>query len=486
MPTTANWFDIDRDGLAALLDRRGRHRTILEPVSNAFDEDGVTNVAVTLVSAGGGRARFTITDDAPDGFTRLSDAWTMFAPSKKKGDADKRGRFNLGEKLFLAACVEATIHTTTGRVRFDADGRVVTRHRRPTGSELHAFLRFTRDDLAAACDLLRQVIVPAGITYTVNHEVIPTRTPVRTFTAQLPTEYEDADGQWRHTTRRTEVRLYHPAVPGQAHIYELGIPVVPDEGLTFDVSVEQKVPLNTDRDNVTPAWLRKLRTAVLDATADLIDSETANAAWVRDALPAASPEAVNRVLDKRFGERRVVHDPSDPEANKIAVSKGYTVIHGSMLDRGTWRTVREHGLARPAGQVTPSPKVESSPDGTPPIERDAWTPGMEQIAGYAQAMARKLLGTDITVDIYRMPIGAAWAAAYRPGHLSFNVTRLGLRWFAEPDPEKVVALLIHEFGHHYSMDHLSSAYYDALCRLGAAAWRHADDLPFPTPALVSG
>jgi hypothetical protein len=29
------------------------------------------------------------------------------------------------------------------------------------------------------------------------------------------------------------------------------------------------------------------------------------------------------------------------------------------------------------------------------------------------------------------------------------------------------ALLIHEFGHHFSMDHLSEAYHKALCKLGA-------------------
>jgi hypothetical protein len=31
----------------------------------------------------------------------------------------------------------------------------------------------------------------------------------------------------------------------------------------------------------------------------------------------------------------------------------------------------------------------------------------------------------------------------------------------------VVRLLIHEFGHDYSGDHLSSQYHEALCRIGA-------------------
>jgi hypothetical protein len=34
-----------------------------------------------------------------------------------------------------------------------------------------------------------------------------------------------------------------------------------------------------------------------------------------------SDEAINTVLDLRFGENRVAYDPSDPEGTKIAVTK---------------------------------------------------------------------------------------------------------------------------------------------------------------------
>lgn len=33
--------------------------------------------------------------------------------------------------------------------------------------------------------------------------------------------------------------------------------------------------------------------------------------------------------------------------------------------------------------------------------------------------------------------------------------------------EDVVQLIIHEFGHNESLDHLSSEYHEALCRIGA-------------------
>jgi hypothetical protein len=45
----------------------------------------------------------------------LSHAFTLFAESVKKGDAEKRGRFNLGEKLVLALCDEATSRARRAR-----------------------------------------------------------------------------------------------------------------------------------------------------------------------------------------------------------------------------------------------------------------------------------------------------------------------------------------------------------------------------------
>lgn len=46
-------------------------------------------------------------------------------------------------------------------------------------------------------------------------------------------------------------------------------------------------------------------------------------------------------------------------------------------------------------------------------------------------------------------------------------------WFEHGANEEVDRLLIHEFGHQYSGDHLSEEYHEALCRLGAGLKRLA-------------
>ena len=63
----------------------------------------------------------------------------------------------------------------------------------------------------------------------------------------------------------------------------------------------------------------------------------------------------------------------------------------------------------------------------------------------------------------------SFAACYGAGRLDFNLLCLGHAWFQQGASEEVDRLLIHEFGHEYSGDHLSEEYHEALCRLVLAS-----------------
>src|SRR4051794_12093065 len=91
---------VDVQGLAKLVERRGKSFAILELVQNAWDEAAKV-VTVELRYEGYNKAHLSVMDDSPDGFHDLSHAYTLFAESKKKADPEKRGRFNLGEKLVI-------------------------------------------------------------------------------------------------------------------------------------------------------------------------------------------------------------------------------------------------------------------------------------------------------------------------------------------------------------------------------------------------
>ena len=467
--STVSWFEVDKEGLAKLLERKGKEALLHELIQNAWDTDA-KRVSMELGPNPNlrGYSILKVTDDHPEGWKNLAHAWTLFAESDKKGNAEKRGRFNLGEKLVLSLCRSARIETTTGGVRFDESGRHAIRSKRAAGSLFWAEVKITEEERRAMRVAMAKLIPPPGVETVFNSVVIQSRTPLRKIEATLPTEIADGEGILRKSSRKTVIEVYAALEGETPSVYEMGIPVV-ETGDKWHYNVLQKVPLNSDRDNVTPAYLRELRTFVLNEMCAEVTNVDATAAWVRDAAEDedVSKDAVQHVVTQRFGENRVIADPSDPEGTKLAASKGYTVIAPGSLSGAEWANVKRHAAALPAGQVTPSPKPYS-PDGDPLkiVPPEKYTEGMARIADYARDLARELMGATITVQI-ATDVTWPYAATYGPGHLTFNLGRLGHAWFDAMPGVMVDKLLIHEFGHHYSADHLSEEYHERLCELGA-------------------
>jgi hypothetical protein len=470
------WFEVDKKGLSKLMERRGKEFVVYELIQNAWDQN-VTRVDVDLSRDPGSQlVKVHVTDDDPEGFKNLEHAWTLFAESDKKGNAEKRGRFNLGEKLVLAVCDTAAIQTTKGTVVFDRHGRKVIGAARERGSQFRGLMKMTQDEMADVVRAIRRIIPPHAVPTRLNGELITPPCFLKEIVVELPTEIGDEEGMLRRSRRKTTVTIYDTRMGETAYLYEMGIPVC-ETGDKYHIDVGQKVPLNMDRDNVSAAYLTELRTAVLNAMLEhLKPLDLENDKWLRDAAGSkdAAPEAIAKVMDLRFGDKRVIYDPTDPEANKLAVAKGYTVIHGGMMSGAEWTNVKENNLAQRAGLVTPSPKPYAE-HGDPAnvIPREKWTPAMEWTERFSRKMAVDLLGCDISVTFVHTTNN--FGACYGSRCLDFNVFRLGKAFFenaqnTDAGLQRLMSLLIHEFGHHFSMDHLSSEFHDALCDLGAKLW----------------
>ena len=480
-------FDVDTKGLSQLIEDQGPGRLIVELVRNSLDEDGVTRVAIDLaIQPGRPLCWVNVTDDAPLGFADLSHAYTLFAPSYKKQHAEKAGRFNMGDKLFLAAAIEtgkpAVIKSTSGCVKFEGGKRTRPREKTEKGSEVEAHLKMTRDQYhGEVMPLLKRLILPPGVEVKLNGDVLETRTALHEFLARLPTDLADEEGVLRRVTRETVVRVYEPPAGNVGSLFELGVPVV-ETGDRFDIDVQMKIPLNMQRDNVPPSYLRTLRTLVVNEMASRLTEEDANQTWVREAAgdDRIDTEVMTRILDLRFGEKRAVYDPSDPEANKNAVASGFTVIQGGMLNRDEWDNLRRTGTTLPAGKLFPTRHAYEGGPGSPTVEfvpEDKWTPGMKHTAEYTRFLGRKLLDREVTVRFVDPSCRLNhFAACWSGTEIHFNVWKLGLKWFGRVAAD-VDELLSHEMGHYFSGDHLSEEYHEALCRLAARMKRAALDDP---------
>jgi hypothetical protein len=461
-------LEIDMEGYRQTLDNKGKPQILAEGPANAFDANA--DVVIVTFDQKDGWATLTVTDNDPDGFVDLRDAFTLFAASRRREDVKKRGRFGQGEKELVALCTDGgtlTVTSTKGYVTFHKDGREEgTTRKTKAGTELSAKLKLNQKQAAQYLKILSYIIPPEDVVFTVNGDVITRPTPVRVALDTLDTVYWDAEGAIHETARKTDVEIFTPAPGEKPHIFELGMPVVEHPG-KFHINVQQKVPLNSARDNVKPSYLRKLNEVVFNATFDLLTEEEQQAGWVKDALPNATPEALKSHFDTVWGEDAVRFDPSNPEANKRALEEGRRIVYGRSYGKDTWERVKDEGLVKPSGQEIEI-FVPTSLDGVPPIEEDEWTESMWHLANYTKRIGEYLLSFPPRVSFYNQGIaGPAARAMWGHKQIIFNLRHLGKNWPGTASQVDIDELLIHEFAHHYESDHLTDSYNKWTCKLGA-------------------
>jgi len=466
-----NWFEVDRRGLAKILERRGKSFGVLELIQNAWDEPGVTCCDIIIESISMKLLRITVADDAPNGWRNLTDAFTLFAESKKKADPSLRGRFNLGEKLLIAICDEVEIISTAGGVKFDAEGRHALRRTRLHGTSVSCVMKASSIERNEIVEAIQTLVPPDHIKTTLHGYKIEPPKLIAECVEQLPTEIADGEGNLNRTVRQTRVEFRSAWVSltdPKGKLYELGLPICELDAPVI-VNVMQKVPLTLDRESVRPGYLRRINEIVLKHCSHLAEPEQLRSTWAEAAAEAAdaTPESIERVIAAKFGDKRVSFDPSDKEANALAVTHGYTVVHGGALSAGLWRNAKQANAILPAGQVTPSPKPYS-PDGKPLKLCTDVTFEMQEVANYAKTVARLVLDCHLLCVTFAAEVTWPYAATYGRGSLTFNVGRLGKAWFDLRGNRRAIDdLIIHEFGHHFESNHLSEGYYDALTAIGA-------------------
>ena len=462
-----NWFDVDKVGLKKIQSEKDKFFIIQELVSNAFDENiNSCEIELTKDKSNGSSRTYilSVKDNSPDGFKNLSHAYTMFADSYKKGNVKQRGRFNLGEKFALAMFKKAKIISTKGSVLFSEDGRKTCRNKTKTGTEFLGHIVLTNEECNSMLDKSKNIIVPKGITFKVNNlHINRSNDVIKTFKIFLPTIISDTEGNLTQTVRETVVEIY-PKSGSKGMIYELGIPVVESE-VDYDINVMQKIPLNKDRDNVTPAYNKKLCAEVLNHCHNNLNEEQVKQGWVTTALEQANNKAVADVISKKHGEDALIWDASDKEANKKAYVDGRETIKGGSYSSEVFERIREvreeTGLFKPAGQIPQYAKPVFG-GGAKEVKR---TEKINEVVDYAKDMFFKLFNESLKVSVHN---GHGASATFGGNGLNFFYNTLGKKWFdLENNKEQILSLLIHEFAHHIESDHLSTKFYDACCDIGA-------------------
>ncbi len=446
-----NWFAVDREGLKNLIGKKGKKFILRELVQNALDEP-ITQCRVNMVQSKG-MMTLSIEDDSPIGFRNLTHAYTLFADTYKRRDSEKRGRFNIGEKLVFAVCTEAKVETTTGTIVFDSKGRHNRRFKRDSGSMITIKLRANKQDAGEMLEDAMMYLVPKGINYYVNGVKVDYVEPDKIFKTTLQTEIEK-EGTMSRTKRMTKVHL-HKTRRDTKYIFEMGIPIT-DIECGYDIDVQQKIPLSLDRETVLPSFLQDLYAEVLNNTYEDIEKENSSDLWVRSAMSddRIEKEAVESIVKKRFGDKVAVANNFDPNSIDEAISHGYNVVHGSEMGSAEWENIKRFGA------------IESTSDrfGTNFTNAQSVRPtvSMDRVGKYAQKIAKRLLGIDIGVEFVKGGFNMV-VAQYGHRVMTFNVSRLK-GFFDITVCPMTTSLILHELGHEKG-HHTEHSYHECITKM---------------------
>lgn len=453
------WFTVDRAGLAEQFATFPNERMVAELIQNCFDTDaGKCNVTITQLPEMDQTA-VQVVDDHPEGFADLRDAYTLFRSTPKREDPEKRGRFNLGEKIVLSRAVRGQIMTTKGTIEFGPTGRDCYPPGRRTGSSvLVYFPQWSDADYDQTITFLERLYTPDDITLTVNGKRVKRPRALKMIKTKLATEYlkPTADGSkvLTRTQRKTDVCFYKKR--GDAgQLCELGLPVCDIEG-PFDVDVQQKIPMSQDRMLVSPAYMQDIYAEMLLHMSDAMDIDELGKSHVRSAIEDDRiPEEVAAALfHQQFGDDAVLDNPFDPDANQEAVRAGAPLINSHTFGGTVNSKLRQGGIQTSTQAYSRDRDALEANDLMPADFRELVKERAEHmiLRDYAQFLAHKCYGDDDLQISFGNWSGTTVAFYSQNGTITFNLRRMTNARLIRP-VSRCTSLILHELAHTCGAGH---------------------------------
>lgn len=455
MTKTKEWFAVDKDGLKEMYANFPLERMVSELIQNSWDCDECSVCAVEIKNTKK-HTIVTVIDDHPEGFKNISDAYTLFGSTAKRGDPTKRGRFNLGEKLVFARADEATVATTTGTIRFTDKGRTELSKCTDSGSMITAkFPRCTDAELDTALEFLKAMYRPKDVKYQLCGKEIPYRKPVKKTKTKMSTEFikqiDGGQGVMTKTKRMTEIWFYKKQ-RDQAFLYELGIPVCELDG-KFDVDIQQKIPLSQDRTVVPQSYMQDVYAELYLNMHEQIAPGDLGQSSTRIALEdeRMTPEVAAKIFKQQYGDNAVIQS-HDADSDQEAARHNATIVNSRTFGSDVNHKLRDGGI-----QTTKEvycrdrDELEGSlglPKGFKEVKDN---PSRDNLTAYVKMLGKELQGRELSIKY------ASWhsstVAFYRKGgEVTFNVLKIPTIKMKTP-VSKLSSLILHEISHSLGDGH---------------------------------
>jgi len=305
------WLAVSTEGFSEQQRGRPLAHLVKELVQNALDSvGGAGRIELEFTPTGPRTASVRCADDGP-GAEDLTQLNVVFVTGKKNG-VTQRGRMSRGFKELLSIATSARVRSRDQELLFTVGKggarRVVHQRDMDWHNGFEATMEIEHDD--ADRDLtgyFQSFLLPAGVTLSVNGSPVSVRPVHRAVEARLTTE-RFAKGRWEKSSLATWVHLIAVNEGEGPLIYEMGIPVCAVEwSEPYHCDVQQRCPMNPNRDAVMSGYPARLHRACLPALLSEMTTERALASWVGEAAQDATNEVQKAVVIQAFGEGVVRH-----------------------------------------------------------------------------------------------------------------------------------------------------------------------------------
>jgi len=462
-------FQVDTAGFKTQMAEMKPYQLVQEIIANSMDESSVTRIDTTIKFNLAKKVVEVSVIDNGDGFRTIHDVFKLFGRSYKRAYKNLRGRFNLGEKEFMAVTIDGFVRSRDWKVEFfDDKRREITGIELFKGTEVYGTFDFGKTTIAEMEKELARIIVPHGQDLYINGTKIAKKPMVRSINGKLWTEVEDElSGKMTRELHDTQIDLYERLEGETAWIFELGIPVQQLEkklNVQWHVDVRQKVPLGIKRDVVSDTYLVDLYALMVNEAHDLISIEDAGASWITRSMGKVNAEPARAMLTKQYGtDKLFIPSTSDFHANEAVNGINGAFILPRTLDKDQRQHLIEMGVIKYASETFGSQTV-----GSTPVDPSA---KMLKYAEIVKTIARDVLGKDISISF--VISDATHSAWYGINNFTYNLKYLsgGEKFFDQFSAEGW-GIIVHELSHdkapnqgEYPMPHSSKEFLSEFQRI---------------------
>jgi len=447
LETSDTRFDIDNNGWKRMNAGRDPGHLVREAISNCFDVEDVTSVVVMLDQQS---HTISIEDDSRIGIVDKSFVSTVFMTGKDDSPT-KRGRKGRGLKELIAVADWAVVDTIGFKTTFIA-GRVTETSTRTVGTKVTLRIdTWNEQEFDKIRSFLKMVIAPSWITLKVDGVPLVGKRIRSTFPFYGATHVVKNDVQvevYRNTSADI-INLSKGETLGW--IYEMGIPVQQLQ-TRFHININQRIPLNDNRDSISSWFLASLYGKVLDHMAPNMSAGALRHEWVSAGIGYVSSTTSKVIATKLIGDLDKAAIASiNSRANDIVRQRGFRIINLDILPDG-YKYLLSNNIksADSIAEAVSKSMVDATIDPSNVSNAD-------RVIAVVKYLGNELLYTNVGVEFFSCGedhTGFVKMAHWRPGLniIGFNVSCNDLK-LDTPLNSVFISCIIHEFAHMYSSEH---------------------------------